>query len=1261
MERSNCVPSLVSKIRSIDVPLKRADGSVLLPVRGVIRKDDGQQHQGEGSNTSIYDNLFGDEAYKSSDMAAKVNLNKVSDRSDDMGESEPGTNPLKKSYASVAETGTSNKKINFWILKSDTKVEGADVVIPAASVKKVQNRFTNTIYGYFLGKRLPFPIVENYVKNTCAKYGIAKTMMNAHGFFFFKFNSKEGMEKVMENGPWLIRNLPIILNIWKPSTKLVKEDIKSVPIWTKLHDVPIAAFSEDGLSMIATNVGTPRMLDSYTASMCTESWGRNSYARALIEVNAEEEPKESVVVAIPLEDEEGFSKNLVKIEYEWQPPRCNGCKVFGHTDAKCPKQVTKQVKDDGNKLEDGYEVVKRNIKRNRDSLQRSKVCAIIESHVDISNLSSVCKKVWRSWEWTSNGNVCQKGTRIILGWNANEVDVMVLAQSSQVIHVQIQFKRDKKTLFCSFIYAIYADNYYKTRRDLWENLRYHTAFVHDKPWVLLGDFNSSLNLEDNLFGSSKVNTGMRDFRDCIDDVEVFDVNSTGVHYTWKQKPKNGTGVIKKIDRIMANVHFTDMFPAACAYFHPNRISDHTPCILKIPSLSKEKPKPFKFANFIANNKEFVEVVTNKWNEEVVGCHMFRLTSKLKSLQVPLRKLLRDQGNLHKKVDNLRKELDKIQIQLDSDPNNEELRVKEAVTYKDFMEASVDEECFLKQKAKVQWLGAGDSNTAFFHNSIKSKNHRSRIEIVKDVNGTLHEGIDAAKALLDHYENFLGRKDNNLVNPSPELFVNKLNPDKAQLMVREVSNEEIKNAMFDIGDNKASGPDGFSSVFFKKAWDTVGSDVCLVLVHLCLIKQGLHELVSINQSAFIPGRRISDNIMLTQELMLNYHRNTGPPRCAFKIDIQKAYDTVDWSFLRRIITGFGFHDRMVTWIMKCISSTTFSLSLNGNLHGFFKGERGLRQGDPMSPYLFTLVMEVLTLRLDHMVATSLNFRSHNKCDKQRIVSLCFADDLFMFARGEVKSVKLVLEALESFKNMSGLVPSIPKSTVYFANVTNQVKQRILELVSFKEGCLPVKYLGVPLISSRLLYKDCQILVEKMENKITYWGNKFLSFAGKLQLIRSVLSSMHVYWASVFILPKRIIKELERKMKDFLWRSGSVGKGKAKVAWKTICRPRDEGGLGIKCVDDVNKALMTFHVWSLLTNRESLWVKWIHTYKLKQRCFWDVPVKQGNSWGWRKILKLRPLIREHMWSKIGDGMATYAWYDKWSHADPIGSFITPRMIQ
>jgi len=107
-------------------------------------------------------------------------------------------------------------------------------------------------------------------------------------------------------------------------------------------------------------------------------------------------------------------------------------------------------------------------------------------------------------------------------------------------------------------------------------------------------------------------------------------------------------------------------------------------------------------------------------------------------------------------------------------------------------------------------------------------------------------------------------------------------------------------------------------------------------------------------------------------------------------------------------------------MTCVSITSFSLSINGNIYGFFKGKCGLCQGDPISPYIFTLVMDVLTLTLDQMVDNSMNFKLHNKCEKQRIVNLCFADDLFLFTRGEVDSVKAVLEGLHRFKDMSGLI-------------------------------------------------------------------------------------------------------------------------------------------------------------------------------------------------------------------------------------------------
>ncbi|KAM0004605.1 putative reverse transcriptase zinc-binding domain-containing protein [Helianthus debilis subsp. tardiflorus] len=214
--------------------------------------------------------------------------------------------------------------------------------------------------------------------------------------------------------------------------------------------------------------------------------------------------------------------------------------------------------------------------------------------------------------------------------------------------------------------------------------------------------------------------------------------------------------------------------------------------------------------------------------------------------------------------------------------------------------------------------------------------------------------------------------------------------------------------------------------------------------------------------------------------------------------------------------------------------------------------------------------------------------------------------------------------------------------------------------FQEGTLSVRYLGVPLISSRLVYNDCRVLIERMEKKIVNWVSKALSFAGRLQLINSVLSSMHIYWASVFIMPARVISDLEKKIRRFLWNAGSEGRIRAKVAWKHVCLPKQEGGLGIRSIADVNKSLMAKHIWSILTKRDSIWVKWIHDCKLRGRNFWEVPCRGSMSWGWRKILSIRNIIRPHVWSSIKSGTQTNIWSDMWCASSPLISFISPRNI-
>ncbi|GJV98056.1 reverse transcriptase domain, reverse transcriptase zinc-binding domain protein [Tanacetum coccineum] len=184
----------------------------------------------------------------------------------------------------------------------------------------------------------------------------------------------------------------------------------------------------------------------------------------------------------------------------------------------------------------------------------------------------------------------------------------------------------------------------------------------------------------------------------------------------------------------------------------------------------------------------------------------------------------------------------------------------------------------------------------------------------------------------------------------------------------------------------------------------------------------------------------------------------------------------------------------------------------------------------------MVMEVLTLILKKRVRLSDSFRYHKQCEELEIINVCFAVDLFIFARGDVNSTCVILESLDEFKSVSGLIPSIPKSTTYFCNVIQHVKQAILNIMPFSEGELPVTYLGVPLILSRLLNKDCKILVEKAKNQIGDWKNKSLSFAGRLQLCKSVISSMNVYWASVLLIPKGIIYDIQQLIRGFLWCNG-----------------------------------------------------------------------------------------------------------------------------
>ncbi|GFP92208.1 transposon tx1 uncharacterized 149 kDa protein [Phtheirospermum japonicum] len=295
--------------------------------------------------------------------------------------------------------------------------------------------------------------------------------------------------------------------------------------------------------------------------------------------------------------------------------------------------------------------------------------------------------------------------------------------------------------------------------------------------------------------------------------------------------------------------------------------------------------------------------------------------------------------------------------------------------------------------------------------------------------------------------------------------------------------KIYNALNSIKKRHISpGPDGYTSKFSKKVWQTVGEQFCNVVHEFFdsghLLKQINHTILSMipkpdrsvgdyrhiaccnvtykvisrilatrlgstlgtivdqAQSKFVEGRSMVENIHLAQELLRKYHRiKKVSARCILKIDLRKAFDSVDCDFLKSVLEGLNYLDKFISWVMEYVTSTSYSISLNGSLHDIFEGKRGLRKGDPLSPFLFVICIEYLSRSFN------LDFKFHLRCEENRIIHLAFADDLMLMARGDPTSVRILMECLSNFSNKFGLNINALKSDLYTATIVGEDLEEI----------------------------------------------------------------------------------------------------------------------------------------------------------------------------------------------------------------------------
>uniref|UniRef100_A0A803P512 Reverse transcriptase domain-containing protein n=1 Tax=Cannabis sativa TaxID=3483 RepID=A0A803P512_CANSA len=484
---------------------------------------------------------------------------------------------------------------------------------------------------------------------------------------------------------------------------------------------------------------------------------------------------------------------------------------------------------------------------------------------------------------------------------------------------------------------------------------------------------------------------------------------------------------------------------------------------------------------------------------------------------------------------------------------------------------------------------------------------------------------------------------------------------------------------------------------------------------------LPEIISHSQGGFVKGRFIGHNILICQDLVRHYGRKANKPCCMIKLDLQKAYDTIERGLIAEMLTG----------------------------------KRGIRQGDPMSPLLFVLGMEYLS-RLMLKIGEKEDFRFHDRCSELKLNHLAFADDVLLFCHGDFRSILYMLQALKTFSLTSGLQPNASKTAIYCSNMQNGTVNHIIQLSGFIKQDMPFTYLGIPISGKKIYGKECDLLAEGMTARIKSWSSRNLSFATRITLINSVLTAIQAYWSQMMILPKKVLRSIEAICRDFLWKGQALFQG-GSVAWNNeaaenskylglpstvgrnknvvfgyvkdkvhkriqtwdnkflsragkevliksvvqalpdytmnvflipvgICNDieraisqfwwrssskkgihwmnwdklsahKANGGMGFRDLRDFNLALLAKQGWRLLTCGDTLMGKIFKARYFSTGSFLTATLGSNPSYIWRSVLEAQELVRAGVRKMVGDGSTTNILMDPWL-ADELNPFIESR---
>ncbi|MCH79506.1 LINE-1 reverse transcriptase like [Trifolium medium] len=858
--------------------------------------------------------------------------------------------------------------------------------------------------------------------------------------------------------------------------------------------------------------------------------------------------------------------------------------------------------------------------------------------------------------WVSSPAVGSSGG-ILSIWRKVNSSLLFTFIGDGFVGVCLEWGVNKK---CCFVVNVYAKCEMAAKRRLWEDLSMSKRGFGDGLWCVVGDFNAVRRREERrgigLLTPSLCSVERREFNSFLISLNLEDLNPVGGAFTWFHS--NGVAM-SRLDRMLVSEAWSSLWGNLTLRVLPRDVSDHCPLLLKSSNIVSG-PKPFRFCNHWLSHLDFKKVVEECWgSKKFSGWMGYILKEKLKALKVSIKEWNRVEfGRLEESIGLIIANIKSL------DSRGEIGLLSSLERKKEFH--------FLFESGE-RWL---DSST----------------EIIEEV--------------VNYFN--LHFSSHPWVRPKLDgILFPMLSEGENRLLSEPFSLDEIEEVVKRSDGNKSPGPDGFNFSFIKAFWHLLKGEVRIMFdqfhgnaclpkgllsyfitlipkvpcpLHLgdfrpisllgCLYKliakvlaarlaKVMDSVVATTQSAFIKGRNLVDGVMVVNEVV-DLAKKSGRPCLILKVDFEKAYDSVDWGFLEYMLRRFGFCNKWVDWVKACVFAGNLSVLVNGSPTTEINIQRGLKQGDPLAPFLFLLVAEGFA-GLMRSAGTKNLFKGFTVGNEGLEIShLQYADDTLCIGEATVENLWSLKAILRGFELASGLKVNFSKSCLIGVNVPSTFMENACSFLNCKRGAIPFSYLGLPVGANPRCSSTWEPVVDRLRKRLRSWCNRYVSLGGRIVLINSVLNSAPIFYLSFFKAPKVVIKQIIRIQREFLWGGVKGGKKISWVKWKDVCKPKSQGGLGVRDVGKVNLSLLIKWRWRLLQKEDALW-KDILVAKygtgVRHNVHWmDVSIPNRASGWWKNLCKI-DIYEERSWfannitRQVEKGDSTRFWKDCWLGVSPL----------